>query len=61
MVFRQKKRHTIKSQLIADQKTKIVLSVEQKKGCVHDFKLFQATIRAIFFGILLLADSGYQG
>jgi len=28
---------------------------------VHDFQLFKTTIRAIIFGILLLADSGYQG
>jgi IS5 family transposase len=28
---------------------------------VHDFSLFKQTVRAIIVGILLLADSGYQG
>jgi len=28
---------------------------------VHDFHLFKATVRGIICGILLLADSGYQG
>ena len=28
---------------------------------MHDFNLFKATVRGIIFGIVLLADSGYQG
>ena len=28
---------------------------------MHDFHLFKASVRAIILGILLLADSGYQG
>ena len=28
---------------------------------VHDFQLFKGTVRALVWGILLLAESGYQG
>ena len=28
---------------------------------MHDFQLFKVTVRALVWGILLLADSGYQG
>jgi transposase len=41
--------------------TQEILCTAQTKGAVHDFQLFKATIRGIIFGILLLADSGYQG
>jgi transposase len=41
--------------------TQEIICTAQEKGGVHDFKLFKATIRAILWGILLLADSGYQG
>jgi len=49
------------TQIIADIETQEILCTAQSKGAVHDFQLFKATIRAIVFGILLLADSGYQG
>jgi transposase len=38
-----------------------IICTDQEKGSVHDFKLFKLSIKAIFLGILLLADSGYQG
>ena len=38
-----------------------IISTSQTKGSVHDFQLFKLSVRAIFLGILLLADSGYQG
>jgi len=57
----KKKQHTIKTQVIADVETQEILCTAQDKGAVHDFRLFKATIRAIILGILLLADSGYQG
>jgi len=55
----KKKQHTISTQIIADVETQEILCTAQEKGAVHDFKLFKMTIRAILFGILLLADSGY--
>jgi Transposase and inactivated derivatives len=30
-------------------------------GAVHDFRIFKNTVQAIILGIMLLADSGYQG
>jgi IS5 family transposase len=41
--------------------TQEILCTAQEKGAVHDFSLFKQTVRAIVLGILLLADSGYQG
>jgi len=41
--------------------TQEIICTAQEKGAVHDFKLFKTTIRAIILGIVLLADSGYQG
>jgi len=41
--------------------TQEILCTAQEKGAAHDFQLFKATVRAIIWGILLLADSGYQG
>jgi transposase len=57
----KKKEHSIKTQIVADVDTQEILCTAQEKGNVHDFNLFKATIRAIICGILLLADSGYQG
>jgi transposase len=41
--------------------TQEILCTAQAKGSVHDFQLFKGTVRALVWGILLLADSGYQG
>jgi transposase len=41
--------------------TQEIIWTAQEKGAVHDFKIFKTTVRAIIAGILLLADSGYQG
>jgi len=51
----------MKTQIIADVETQEILCTAQEKGAVHDFQLFKSTIRAIVCGIMLLADSGYQG
>jgi transposase len=41
--------------------TQEIICTAQEKGAVHDFKIFKVTVRAIIYGIILLADSGYQG
>jgi len=51
----------IKTQIIVDVEIHKIISTDHEKGSVHDFTLFKTTVRAIFFGILLLADSGDQG
>ena len=57
----KKKEHTIATQIFADAKTEEIICTDQEKGAVHDFKIFKMTVRAIIAGIILLADSGYQG
>ncbi|MBG9503964.1 hypothetical protein ABE44_34420, partial [Bacillus thuringiensis] len=58
----KKKYHTIKKQIILNQKTKEILCIAQGKGHIHDFRLFKESMgQAIHRKIMLLADSGYQG
>jgi hypothetical protein len=56
----KKKRHTVKPQIIVDVDTQEVICTAQTQGSEHDFTLFKA-VRAVIWGILLLADSGCQG
>ncbi|MGU3438766.1 transposase family protein [Bacillus cereus] len=58
----KKKYHSIKIQIILNQKTKEILCIAQGKGHIHDFRLFKESIgQAIHKKIRMLADSGYQG
>lgn len=57
----KKKKHTIKIQLIIDEKTKEIVSIAFDAGSVHDFQLFKNTTKDLNDLICFLADSGYQG
>ncbi|MGQ7307899.1 transposase, partial [Bacillus cereus] len=58
----KKKYHTIKTQILLNQKTKEILGITQGEGHIHDFRLFKESMgHAIHRKITLLADSGYQG
>jgi hypothetical protein len=57
----KQKEYTIGTQIFIDAQTQEIICTDQAKGAVHDFKIFKTTVRAIIFGIILLADSGYQG
>jgi hypothetical protein len=58
----KKKRHTIKTQLLADAQTGLVFSVEQAEGSVHDFQLYKESVGgALAPETTVKADSGYQG
>ena len=57
----KKKKHTIKAQIIMNEKDKKILSVYFNKGSVHDFKIFKETTKDLSKTIAFLADSGYQG
>jgi len=62
MVFRKKKRHTIKTQIIIDIVTKVIICIAFASGKTHDFKIYTESIgSAVLDEILMLADSGYQG
>lgn len=48
-------------QIIADEKTKDILSVAFSNGKTHDFSLFKDSCPKIREDILIIADKGYQG
>lgn len=57
----KKKKHTIKVQIIMNEKDKKILSVCFDKGSVHDFNIFKNTTKELPEFLHFLADSGYQG
>jgi hypothetical protein len=57
----KKKRHTQKTQVIADKKTKKIICTAFGKGRNHDFKLFKASKTHIHTSIESKVDTGYQG
>lgn len=57
----KKKRHTLKTQLIVDKKSKKIICVAVSKGSAHDLKVFRQSRTGIHAGTQVLADSGYQG
>jgi len=56
----KKKRHTLKTQVIAEESNLKIICLEFDKGKCHDFKLFKNTTK-IHPHINIKADSGYQG
>ena len=56
----KKKRHTLKTQIIATEKDLKIICLEFATGRCHDFKLFKNTTK-IHPDINVKADSGYQG
>ena len=57
----KKKRHTLKCQVIVNQRTKEVICLFFGKGRQHDFKLFQASGVHLHPKTESLQDKGYQG
>lgn len=57
----KKKKHTIKAQIIMNEKDKKIVSVCFDKGSVHDFKIFKNTTKNLPKYLHFIADSGYQG
>lgn len=57
----KKKKHTLKSQIVVEQKTKLIVCTAVGKGKEHDFKLFKRTGTKINKNIKCLGDKGYQG
>jgi len=58
----KKKRHTVKSQIVADVESRLIYDVEEAVGSVHDFKLCKETLLTVLMlSVMILADSGYQG
>ena len=57
----KKKRHTKKTQVIADKKNKKIICTAFVKGRNHDFKLFKTSKTHIHQSIESKAGTGYQG
>lgn len=57
----KKKRHTFKTQLVVDPKTKAVICTTFAAGKVHDFHLFKRSKVKLKQETKCLADKGYQG
>ena len=57
----KKKKHTIKSQIVVDKKSELILCTEFSKGKEHDFTLFKNSQVHIADDIKALVDSGYTG
>ena len=57
----KKKRHTIKEQIVVDQKTGKVIATSQDKGKTHDFKIFKKSKSHVHTKTKIQGDSGYQG
>ena len=57
----KKKRHTQKAQVLADQRTGLILASAFCEGKKNDFALFKQSRTPLVAAGLCLADSGYQG
>jgi hypothetical protein len=57
----KKKRHTLKTQLVVDKETQIVICTSFSNGKKHDFKLFKESKVVMQSKVKVIADSGYQG
>lgn len=58
----KKKRHTIKTQVIIEQKSMKIIDVREAKGSEHDFKMYKESIgKSVHKAIRIDADLGYLG
>jgi hypothetical protein len=57
----KKKRHTLKSQVVMDKATGIILCTYIAKGRKHDFRVYKESKIHLPMSVVLQADSGYQG
>ena len=62
-MFMVKKRHTLKNQVVIEQKSLRILAVEVGQGREHDFKVCKRSehARKLNAKTELIADSGFQG
>jgi len=61
-IFRKKKRHTTKYQIVINAENKEILDVQNAFGTTHDFTMFKESLVGVLpQHIIALMDSGYQG
>jgi len=63
LLFGQKKRHTLKNQIIINRRGKIMDTTDSSAGKNHDKKIFDKSrfMKSIPKDIDIMGDSGYQG
>jgi hypothetical protein len=60
--YSEKKRHTLKTQIIIEQSTMEILDAHEAKGSEHDFKVYKESIGSLVnSSIPIDADLGYLG
>ncbi|MHB9294230.1 putative IS5 family transposase IS1515 [Hollandina sp. SP2] len=60
--YSEKKRHTLKTQVIIERNTREILAAQEAKGSEHEFTVYKETIgKSISNAIPLDADLGYLG
>ena len=57
----EKKKHTLKAQIVIKGGTRKILKTDFSNGKKHDFKLFKESNIALGSKTKILADTGYQG
>src|ERR1700757_4528186 len=57
----EKKRHTLKTQLVVEKSTRRILCLAHDRGRRHDFRLFKKSKVHLHPETKAVADSGYQG
>ncbi|MFP3015364.1 MAG: IS5 family transposase [Wolbachia sp.] len=57
----KKKRHTIKTQIVTEKKSKKVICTSFSNGRKHDFRMFRESKVAVLPQTKILADAGYRG
>lgn len=55
------KKHTLKSQIVVDLNTKLIVCIAYGKGKQHDFKIWKRSRTKGLSSIKYLGDKGYQG
>lgn len=56
----RKKRHTLKTQVVVNKKTKRVICTAFSNGKRHDFRLFKESKTKIHPNVNIITDTGYQ-
>jgi hypothetical protein len=61
-IIREKKRHTLKTQVIIERSSLQIIDIQEAKGSEHDFNVYKETVgKGISNSIPLDAALGYQG
>jgi hypothetical protein len=62
VLFGEKKRHTLKTQVIIERNTRKILDAQEAKGSEHDFTVYKESIgSSVSSSIPIDADLGYLG